>query len=77
MVGQRTTGLSLSTGRGATFAALETRALRRRVLRPGWIYQFYVHCDCGLGHDLVPGRSGSGLDVANPFGNLQGIRDSL
>ena len=35
MVGQRTMGRSLSTGRGATLAALATRALRRRCLRPG------------------------------------------
>ena len=34
-VGQRTTGLSLSTGRGATLAILSARALRRRSLRPG------------------------------------------
>lgn len=34
-VGQRTIGLSLSTGRGATAAALERRALRRLSLRPG------------------------------------------
>ena len=37
MVGQRTMGLSLSTGRGARAAALERRALRRRDLRPGYI----------------------------------------
>ena len=36
MVGQRTMGRSLSTGRGATAAALVRRALRRRNLRPGW-----------------------------------------
>ena len=36
MEGQRTMGLSLSTGRGATAAALVRRALRRRDLRPGW-----------------------------------------
>lgn len=35
MVGQRTIGRSLSTGRGATAAALVIRALRRRDLRPG------------------------------------------
>ena len=35
-VGQRTIGLSLSTGRGATAAALERRALRRLSLRPGY-----------------------------------------
>lgn len=35
MVGQRTMGRSLSTGRGATAAALARRALRRRDLRPG------------------------------------------
>lgn len=36
MVGQRTIGRSLSTGRGATAAALAIRALRRRDLRPGY-----------------------------------------
>lgn len=36
MVGQRTIGRSLSTGRGATAAALAIRALRRRNLRPGY-----------------------------------------
>lgn len=35
MEGQRTMGLSLSTGRGARAAALVRRALRRRDLRPG------------------------------------------
>ena len=35
-VGQRTIGLSLSTGRGATAAALERRAFLRLSLRPGW-----------------------------------------
>lgn len=35
IVGHRTTGLSLSTGRGATAAALVRRAFRRRDLRPG------------------------------------------
>jgi hypothetical protein len=35
-VGQRTTGRSLSTGRGATAAALARRASRRRCLRPGY-----------------------------------------
>lgn len=36
-VGQCTTGRSLSTGRGATAAALERRASRRRSLRLGYI----------------------------------------
>ena len=36
MVGQRTIGLSLSTGRGATAAAFWMRALRRLNLRPGF-----------------------------------------
>ena len=35
IVGHRTTGRSLSTGRGATAAAFERRAFRRRSLRPG------------------------------------------
>jgi hypothetical protein len=35
-VGHRTTGRSLSTGRGATAAALARRASRRRCLRPGY-----------------------------------------
>ena len=38
MLGQRTIGRSLSTGRGATAAALVRRALRRRDLRPGYLY---------------------------------------
>jgi len=37
MVGQRTIGRSLSTGRGATWAALAIRACLRRSLRPGCI----------------------------------------
>ena len=37
MVGHRTIGLSLSTGRGATAAAFERRALRRLSLRPGYM----------------------------------------
>lgn len=40
MVGHCTTGRSLSTGRGATAAALAKRASRRRCLRPG--YQVHV-----------------------------------
>jgi len=36
MVGHLTIGLSLSTGRGATAAAFERRALRRLSLRPGY-----------------------------------------
>jgi hypothetical protein len=36
MVGHCTTGRSLSTGRGATAAALARRASRRRCLRPGY-----------------------------------------
>ena len=36
MPGQRTTGRSLSTGRGATVTALTWRAFLRRSLRPGW-----------------------------------------
>ena len=35
-VGHLTTGLNLSTGLGATAAALDRRAARRRDLRPGW-----------------------------------------
>jgi hypothetical protein len=35
IVGHRTIGLSLSTGRGATAAAFERRALRRLSFRPG------------------------------------------
>ena len=35
IVGHRTTGRSLSTGRGATAVAFVSRALRRRSLRPG------------------------------------------
>ena len=36
IVGHRTIGLSLSTGRGATAAAFVRRAFRRRDLRPGY-----------------------------------------
>ena len=37
IVGQRTTGLNLSTGRGATLMAFSLRALRRRCFRPGCV----------------------------------------
>ena len=36
IVGHRTIGLSLSTGRGATAAAFVRRAFRRRDFRPGY-----------------------------------------
>ena len=37
IVGHRTTGRSLSTGRGATAEALATRACRLRCFRPAWM----------------------------------------
>lgn len=78
IVGHRTIGLSLSTGRGATAAAFITRAFRRRDLRPGygmtlpscsercnWMGRLEIE-----GAQGVPGRSGFGHDAANPYGNL-------
>ena len=87
MDGQRTIGLSLSTGRGARAAALERRALRRRDLRPGYVFNISMPpqylsrlraCGCRwrwveVGGALVPGRSGCGHDAANPCGNLWDI----
>ena len=82
MEGQRTMGLSLSTGRGATAAALVRRALRRRDLRPGWglsvsdSFELVESCMEGgerrslVRRVCVPGRSGCGHDVANPCGSL-------
>jgi len=46
MVGQRTMGFSLSTGRGATAAAFVMRALRRRDFRPG--YTLFVSLALGF-----------------------------
>lgn len=73
IVGHRTIGLNLSTGRGATTAALERRALRRLSFRPGYsswsdspVHTVFPLCD-------LPGRSELGLVVANPFGNLEAI----
>lgn len=75
-------GFSLSTGRGATAAALVRRALRRRDLRPGWRLSvsdwFELIADLSgrrnaeklLRRKCVPGRNGCGHDVANPCGSL-------
>lgn len=79
--GHRTTGLSLSTGRGATAAAFVRRAFRRRDLRPGygialascserrsWMGRLEEKIAQG-----VPGRNGFGHDAASPYGNLYAI----
>jgi hypothetical protein len=72
MVGHLTIGLSLSTGRGATAAAFERRALRRLSFRPG--YYMSEPATCSLDPRLyVPGRSELELVAANPFGNLSKI----
>jgi hypothetical protein len=61
MVGQRTTGRSLSTGRGASLAALSWRALRLRILRPGYSKNWMSgHC-CALQAPLLSGREGNYL----------------
>jgi hypothetical protein len=80
MVGQRTIGLSLSTGRGATAAALERRALRRLSLRPGYKSVLESSFEAAFHRTdrsssqrvsvYVPGRSGREPDAANPCGNL-------
>ena len=82
MEGQRTMGLSLSTGRGASAAALVRRALRRRDLRPGCglsVSDWFQACGLCLEdadaeelvrRGCVPGRNGCGRDVANPCGSL-------
>jgi len=85
-VGQRTTGLSLSTGRGASLAAFSTRAERLRDLRPG--------CERKRGQDIrtwctagatalmvvvrgeLPGRSARGHGVASPCGSLRNVSRS-
>jgi len=73
MVGHRTIGLSLSTGRGATAAAFERRALRRLSLRPGYTVLDLLLVFFLLDLGDLPGRSGRELVVANPFGNLPSI----
>lgn len=50
IVGHRTIGLSLSTGRGATAAAFVRRAFRRRDLRPGYGMALAV---CSEGHRWI------------------------
>ena len=75
MVGQRTTGRSLSTGRGATAAALVRRALRRRDLRPGYnvAVRILAHVLWGVFICCIPDRSGYGHGAASPYGNLSFI----
>jgi hypothetical protein len=68
IVGHRTIGLSLSTGRGATAAAFERRALRRLNFRPGYLCVRFSTSYCFL--CILPGRSEPELVVANPCGNL-------
>jgi len=76
MVGHRTIGLNLSTGRGATAAAFERRALRRLSFRPGYSMLDPPARAVNLLCDL-PGRSELGLVVANPFGNLDTVSNCL
>ena len=78
MLGQRTMGRSLSTGRGATAAALERRAVRRRCLRPGYDrISLILQSRIPRGHSSdpsekaeVPDRNALEHVVANPSGNL-------
>lgn len=87
MVGQRTMGFSLSTGRGATAAAFVARALRRRDFRPGYTLSVSlalgfqacrtVYSECGGAQVVVPGQSGFGHDAASPYGNLPTINFTL
>lgn len=85
LVGQWTTGRSLSTGRGATEAAFAARASRRLCLRPG--YAKLVHCPCRRSHNVasistrirrkggyrVPGRSTRARGASSPCGSLQNV----
>jgi hypothetical protein len=80
IVGHRTMGLNLSTGRGATAAAFERRALRRLSLRPGC--DTHVRLSSAISASLcvcvkLPGRSGRGLVAANPYGNLPPVSTYL
>jgi hypothetical protein len=76
MVGHRTIGLSLSTGRGATAADFERRALRRLSFRPGCYTS--EPATCLLNSQLyIPGRSELELVAANPFGNLSEISPAI
>lgn len=65
IVGHRTIGLNLSTGRGATAAAFERRALRRLSFRPGCIIcqilLFILHSSCVI--YLVEMNSDSSLPI--------------
>ena len=87
MVGQCTTGRSLSTGRGATEAAFAARASRRRCLRPGYA-MLESNCSCLNSHPVaasisirirrrrgyrVPGRSTRAHDASSPCGSLQSV----
>jgi hypothetical protein len=73
-VGHRTIGLNLSTGRGATAAAFERRALRRLSFRPGYLLHVrFFYPSCQPNRSYLPGRSELGLVVANPCGNLPRI----
>jgi hypothetical protein len=76
IVGHRTIGLSLSTGRGATAAAFDRRALRRLSFRPGYymLEPDYIVLYPWLS---VPGRSELERVAANPFGNLGTISSSI
>ena len=76
IVGHRTIGLSLSTGRGATAAAFVRRAFRRRDLRPGYGGALASSSERRIEFGQlqgVPGRNEFGLDVASPYGNLINI----
>ena len=84
MVGQRTMGRSLSTGRGASLAALAARASRRDFFLPGYIEAgeqvradrldlAFVDAGAtapknGLRGEL-PGRSARAHGVASPCGS--------
>ena len=67
IVGQRTTGLSLSTGLGATFAALATRALRLDFFLPGYLQCQNLNTGATTLSKVrgeLPGRSARGRSVA-------------
>ena len=76
-VGQRTTGLSLSTGRGASLTAFSARALRRDFFLPGYCIALSgLMCTTGAAALRVmrgdlPGRSARGHGAASPCGSLR------
>jgi hypothetical protein len=70
IVGHRTTGRSLSTGRGATAEALARRACLRRCLRPAWRDIRQTCLGAVASRQGVPGQSALERDAANLCGSL-------